>query len=638
MQIYINNRAAALKKGTSFDYVAENRLFSGSDGYTLNITFPLRDCPENIAIFGHIDRADVTARKTILDCEIRDRGFCRRGAVTVTEISETEVKVQFFDGRTAQNFNDTFDDIYINELDLGAAPESAASLSPLQAWDTNKQEPDFVALPWVNNASGNIQNLADYEVTDAAQGKGRYVWNADCKGRSWQPFLLWITRRICGAVGYTHDFSAWEEKEEYRYLLVCNTLPWAWELQGFARALPHWSVAEYFDKLELFLGAQIEVDHASRHVSFAFTRSMLESRPAVELKNVTEDHSSRIVANPDDDSSCDYIGLKNIAYKDCGHQMWKFYSCDWFVRLCTANPDKSSAPRPGETVPDYLKSSVVAFDTLQELLAHVRPMRSWDGWTKPDSDRGHLFYAADVDTYFLIRSLSKEQNGWEGAHLRIWPHYDYTMQLRPVNMFGATRPDDDSADTEEIELVPACIDETDDERGQLLFLDFAGYAETGAPSDEDDGSEKFKDKLARYKEELRQPAAMQILEAGEKEKKTEYYSEIYVAWWDSAYMPQDGTLPHPIAEDIEISSDWKTYRRAHFSLRLNRHGFVPTQFIHDIDPARKATFRFLSNSMPDPLAVYYIHGKRWICEKLTATFTENGMSQLIKGDFYPIKD
>lgn len=70
MEIRINGRQAALKKGTSFEYVAENRLLSGSDGYTLSITFPLKDCPENIANFGHINRKDVSTGKVIFDCEI----------------------------------------------------------------------------------------------------------------------------------------------------------------------------------------------------------------------------------------------------------------------------------------------------------------------------------------------------------------------------------------------------------------------------------------------------------------------------------------------------------------------------------------------------------------------------------------
>lgn len=84
MEIRINGKRAMLKKGTSFEYVAENRLFSGSDGYTLSITFPLRHCRENLDIFGHINRMDVIAGKVIFDCEIRDRNFYKFGSITIT--------------------------------------------------------------------------------------------------------------------------------------------------------------------------------------------------------------------------------------------------------------------------------------------------------------------------------------------------------------------------------------------------------------------------------------------------------------------------------------------------------------------------------------------------------------------------
>ncbi|MCM1296774.1 MAG: hypothetical protein NC311_14650, partial [Muribaculaceae bacterium] len=135
MQIYVNNKLAALKKGTSFEYVSENRMFSGSDGYTLTITFPLKDCSQNIAIFGHINRADVAAQKVIFDCEIRDKGFYKFGSITITEINETEVKTQFLEGRSEQNFDKTFDKVYINELDLGSPTyRSISQITPSQAW------------------------------------------------------------------------------------------------------------------------------------------------------------------------------------------------------------------------------------------------------------------------------------------------------------------------------------------------------------------------------------------------------------------------------------------------------------------------------------------------------------------------
>ena len=90
MEIYVDNKLAVLKKGTSFDFVSENRYFSGADSYSLSITFPLAGCPENLAIFGHINRKDVVAQKLLFDCEIRNGLFYRHGSITITEISDID--------------------------------------------------------------------------------------------------------------------------------------------------------------------------------------------------------------------------------------------------------------------------------------------------------------------------------------------------------------------------------------------------------------------------------------------------------------------------------------------------------------------------------------------------------------------
>ena len=98
MEIIINGKQAYLKKNTSFDFIFENRLFTGSDSYTLTITFPLKGCARNIAIFGHIHRADVIKSKVVFDCDIRDGAFLKSGSITITEISDVEVKTQFLNG------------------------------------------------------------------------------------------------------------------------------------------------------------------------------------------------------------------------------------------------------------------------------------------------------------------------------------------------------------------------------------------------------------------------------------------------------------------------------------------------------------------------------------------------------------
>ena len=128
------------------------------------------------------------------------------------------------------------------------------------------------------------------------------------------------------------------------------------------------------------------------------------------------------------------------------------------------------------------------------------------------------------------------------------------------------------------------------------------------------------------------------LEAGEKEKKSEYYDRIYIGWYDGSNYYQGSRLPYPNVENIVIADDWSNFNYAHFSLRINDRQVRRGQIIHNINPKMKTTFKFIADNIPDVRSVFLIRGKRYICEKITATFTENGMSQLIKGVFYPIKN
>ena len=57
---------------------------------------------------------------------------------------------------------------------------------------------------------------------------------------------------------------------------------------------------------------------------------------------------------------------------------------------------------------------------------------------------------------------------------------------------------------------------------------------------------------------------------------------------------------------------------------------------YDVDLKKKYTFSFLSDKIPNPRAIFHINGFRYICEKITATFTENGMSRKMKGMFYKL--
>ena len=622
MEIYINNQQAALKQGTSFEYISENRLFTGSDSYTLTITFPLRGCPQNQAIFGNINRADVAAQKLIFDCEIRDKGFYKFGCITITEINQSEVKVQFLEGRSELNFDKTFDKVYINELDLGQPTTTAPSVvTPSDAWKGIQFGMNFVALPWVNDGSGNIQNCATF-VPEVCDGQGhlvsnsRYDWHTDTRGLSWQPYLIYITKKICEAVGYSYDFSAWEAKEEYKFLLICNTLPYAWYTPQFARALPHWTVEEYFEKLELFMAGEFDINHRTKHISFGFSEDILEAKAPVEIVNVIEEHSTEVKV---EEERCDYIEAKNLAYKDCDHEMWKFYSCEWFIKSWS----------------NY-SSSVVRYNSLRELLTANQWLATWNGSNMRGSNMNKLLYAADLDAYFIIRTVSRVQNGYQAdGKTKRWI---YKCVLQPVNPLGPRIVDDsEDADATEIEFVPAWIDYTDDTYGWMLFLKFSGYDEetstySGRSKYEPFSNEWYNERNNYFAQT--QPA--QSLAAGEADKKAEYYDRIYIGWWDGA-GDGSGKMPYPKVVDVVINDDWSNFYHPHFSLRINNQLTNQYRRVYPIEPTQKTTFKFLSSTIPDVRSLFYIQGKKYICEKLTSTFTEHGMSRLIKGVFYPVK-
>jgi hypothetical protein len=199
----------------------------------------------------------------------------------------------------------------------------------------------------------------------------------------------------------------------------------------------------------------------------------------------------------------------------------------------------------------------------------------------------------------------------------------YYCALQPINQFGGhIVSDDDDATETEVEFVPAWIDDTDSTYGKCLFLDPASYDEETGEEDDDTTT-------------VAQPYPVATLIAGEKDRSSEYYSVIYVAWWDGN-LPMLGKMPFPAIDAVEIL-DWK-YFTHDFSLRINRsfNSDETNLYKYNIEPTHKYTFKFLANEIPNARALFIIEGKRYLAEKITATFTESGMSQLIKGTFYRV--
>lgn len=597
MIILINKKKAVLKKGTSFDFISENRFFTGADSYTLSITFPIKGCAQNIEIFGHIYRKDFDFNTEMLDCEIHDRHFHKYGCISIVSVSETEVKTQFLEGRSATNFHSSLDDMYINEMGMTTLHEIAHYgldfyMRPYKQQKAEvaqgKEYLGWVMLPWVNNTSGNIQNRlyatsTGYFLTDAAGG-GK---EASIVGF---PFFLEVIYQVLINAGYECDLSE-IENSQWCNLIVCQGFPVVWDMPNMNQILPHWTVSEFLEQVELFLNGTFEIDGNTNRMKFTFNVDTISQLKVVTITSVVDSHSVEIAKQ--DNVRDDYIEQKNVAYKDCNHQMWKFYSCDWV---------KGNLP-----VCSYVNIADMRA-ILDGYLDCPGPYRSW--YYKC------LHYCQTEDTFFVLKCKSTFKSD-DVIH-----HY---MRYQPVNVFGPKVVNrNENAEVVELSIVPACIDHTNKARGDMLYVECGTLG-----ADEVDAEDKDEN----------QTQAVNTLVVGESSHKEEFFDKIHVAFWEGNKNKYHPLMPHPYVDIHEFTQE-NTYYKNNCSMRLDGSLIPSSRAVrYQVEQRRKFTFSFLSDSIPDVRSIFLIHGKKYLAEKITATFSaETGMSQLLKMVCYRMKE
>ena len=650
MIVFVNGQTAIMKQNTTFEFVTENSLFTGSDSYTLNISFPLKDCPRNREIFGHLERKDVDKDRIVYDCELRDHEFYKAGTLTLTEINEVEVKGQFLEGRSEQNYDISFDEIYINEMTLGypaASERNPQNNTPASVWQPYPTR-NSVALPWVNNTSGNLQNEVEYR-------QGAYAWNTQI-GLTFQPYLLHILKKICQVVQYDYNFSELE-LSEYRYLLICNTLPDAWEAYDFAVALPHWSLTEFFEQLENFLMGEFLIDHKAKKIAFHFFNLEVESKTPVQLDKVVNQYTTEVTK----DKGCEYIKVKNFKYAENDNRYWAYRDCAWFLKEHAAEAVVYSQLANLLQFAETLKESGV----YQGSRTGLKYTRGYDR----GSDGHKLFYAEDVDTYFIMFCYDSVQVKTTTVRGEEYHWYKYYNRLEPINQFGKLEIEPDAEEIE-LSIVPAWLDETDEEKGICLFMEcgemgsqivldneentqsqggstptpsgtfgggnlegdegrtYSGYNDRTRPAQEIDETDYNDGALA-------QSRMGKMIEKGEKEKREEYIDKIYVGYWDGTNR-KVGKLPHPFTHRLETTNEFTEIGYPYGLSLKRRSNTYDREALLDIDGKKKYNFSFLEDKIPDVKAIFHIMGQQYLCEKITVNFDEKGMSKMMKGVFYRI--
>ena len=630
MRILINHKEAVIKKGSSFEFISENRYFTGSDSYTLAIEFPLADCPKNLAIFGHINRKDIVTQQYLFDCEIFAGKFYKLGSITITEISDKSVKCQFLEGRSVQNYDNTLDDIYINELALGSWPNAYSDSSTAEQYMI-AEFPYYTAVPWVNNTSGNIQNNVQYSGS-TLNWHPDFVSSSE-KRVSFMPFMIFIFQKIFDVLGYTYDIQAWNASR-FKWLLICNCVPGSWNRTNWAYVLPHWTVTEFIEELEKLMNCQFEIDPISKTIKMSFPSTASACSNIVELKVINE-----ITSTVTEEDESEFEESMGKAYASVDSE--KYTAMTTTLPRDVLKADEVLGPgrhfSAGIMVDDHL-------DTLNQMLS------------EDVFDTAPTQYILRINTKAAYKPYKQDHFYVQKGTSCIYDYADddprgsgvsvdsTQFYAERISEFAPIEPVNQGGKSIELKIVPAIIDE--------IGYDFAIFLDPGELEDEDEIYDNYDGKTSK---------ADIFIRKYEKEVQKEVFDKIFVAFWNAnlfAEFKEERTLirerkvawqmnienvykrciPHPVVSSYEPvwaeSCKKPTYfeNGSSYSLALQTRNFVNKK----IDGRTKYTFKFIADDIPEVGSTFLISGQQFLCKKITATFTEKGMSQLLKGEFYRI--
>lgn len=627
INILVNNLPAVIEDATTIEYILENSAFESSDGYTLQITFPLDGVPENVRIFGFINLPFIARDfNKLLPCSIQCGAWKATGSLSIMEIAEDYVKGQFLENVDSDENSEAFENTYINEMDLGNFPETnPKNFSPKEGLLGST---DAFCLPWTGADDINAYNNL------SASPKDGDNFHEYTEFLTWQPRLLKIIETIVYQLGYKFEQSYYDflmQGSKWFQAIICNTLPQTWRVDGYAPALPHWTVSEFFSKLQIFMGGRFTFDHVAKTVGFSLETTLVEKAGEYQVADVVDEYTSTINYDEED---ADYLPIKRYKYKDDDSLVWKYLCCPGFIE------DFKDSPR------------VEYYATMDDL---KDKMISWFDWTKVISGTRNTFpdkinYVIDIDTYFVMRYHCVEPDAFDTGGPRDF-EYNYLKfgELQPINIFGPNDYDR-NADYEELDFVPVPVDWS--EKGKMMFLPIPSMDDNGEDlgeySEDASGNKKFGEKGWSVPEResgarlffgrdlfINQSQTANYIEEYEEKEIPSYYDRIYIGFVNPEWAHNDYRCIYPMT-DIDVLL--YKYRGGDSHLLRLTNGSVGYLSQKKIDQKIMYSFSFVADKIPDVKATFIINGVRFVCRKLTVKISNKGIKKLIKGEFYPLID
>lgn len=584
--IFINNKPAILPEDLSVTLRFENPYFTRTSNYSLDVELPM---PANYSIFGHINRLDVRKQKIILPAKvIIDGKVLLDGSAVLVGMYDRSVKIQLVSGNAEFNIL-TNTNVYIDELNLGEIVPPQAPQNGYPFSNDKKKEiygsVDKVQSVWLpvmydtNKWYNEIVYIFGYDTFDP-----RPYYRGCCV----QPYLLVVIKKIIEYFGYNVGDN-YIDQTWMRNLYIVSAV----QTNQISKALPHWTVSEFFNEIEKFCGVITVVDEINKTVSLVDVNTYYSFSGYAYIENVLNEFETEV----EDKSESKDVTIGNVGYQ------LPSGTDDGYWRM-----DR-----------DLIEAAVkTEFDTYDQLLAYYNAL----------SDENKKYA-------LLICGNRYYMNFKDGN----------TNSLKEINLYANLIRDVDKDDLDaELKIMPAKIIKQDVglynyTADYLLGTKFWPLVLNMA--------------VASYSTDLAKTEKINIQDVIEgnqqleKDRNKKEIMELAIYTGDLHpvevnYKNQLATFhyPFPYTDYKQIVPGQKDTLQ-NYSLSLNDFtGSIGNRIrsLQKINSNLPYTMQFERRWIPKLNQVFVINNKKYVAQKIEATLTAKELNPILEGTFYRIED
>ena len=626
-EVYINQQRVFFKEDTKLKLTIENTFFEDAGSYTLEVVFPL-DIEQNRKVFGVINRMEVTKRYQKYEALITvDSKLVFKGTAKITNISETEVKLQFLSGNSNVKFWTKAQKLYIDEFEYEYTDNRSSfeqykgldygvtSMSLIKAGTFPGKKGIFCYVPIYDenstlvHAPGVVGLLNEHQLM-----MNHDEWVLRSRGyetdpgnyyvallrESISPNLMFVTRWIFEHLGYTirrndrdtafvNSIYIATARRTTRKSNGTNVISSHTE-KAMAKALPHWTVEEFVKQLQNFLNVTVIFDDITGCVDI--------------ISDVYTDGTKDITKSVEDEYEVEIIDEEDVESN--------LYDSNVKYKKGTSNYHNI----------DIVDREII--DSFTEVKCRYEDfLRQWDSMSSDEKKK-------TIWTTEKGQFCAKITNSGNSE----------TLERLRINHFGDIIRNADNDNDIELKISPVATTKEIEMyvfdyyvSGGNIARNSFGHISTCTQTvlclqnqyEEANKSTVWDALQGTQEQESEKEDIMQVFLMDDKSIPSSFYSVPFqVPFTHWAYNKPQGNTEHS-HYSLSLTNDesWHNIGELHQSARnQNRNA--------------EHHFKFTAESIPSVYNIYLLRNKKYVCKKLEVQFNSKGMENEITGYFEEI--